>query len=284
MYYAIGGGGGGRGGRAGGAPADPSANGLFSVSLDGRERRRIAAGTFAGMQPTADRRAVYYRGQAPAAAGGRGGTPEVGAPIERITMPANGGTLIAAAGGGGGRGAAGGAGAPGGSAGETITFSFNVKVDRRKEWQQIFDESYRVMKYRYYDPKMHGKDWASIKAKYEPLLKYAGTNEDVYDIANAAIGELSSSHTGVSGPPSFTVDRTYGTRYLGFEMEPTGGKYRVSHVYRDGPADKEWVDIKNGDYVRRVEKSCACPTSCATENAAAFSTRPARPWRAMLFE
>ena len=58
------------------------------------------------------------------------------------------------------------------------------------------------MKYRYYDPKMHGKDWAAIKAKYHPLLKYAGTNEDVYDIANAAIGELSSSHTGVTGPPS----------------------------------------------------------------------------------
>ena len=109
------------------------------------------------------------------------------------------------------------------------------------------------MKYRYYDSKMHGKDWASIKAKYEPLLKYAGTNEDVYDIANAAIGELSSSHTGVSGPPSFTVDRTYGTRYLGFEMEPAGSKYRVSHVYRDGPADKEWVDIKNGDYVLSVD-------------------------------
>ncbi len=253
VYYAIGGGGGGRGGRAGGAPADPTANGLFSVSLDGRERRRIAAGTFAGMQPTADRRTVYYRGQAPAAAGGRGATPEVGAPVERIAMPANGGTLIAAAGGSGGRGAAGGAGAAGGSAGETINFSFNVKVDRRKEWQQIFDESYRVMKYRYYDPKMHGKDWAAIKAKYEPLLKYAGTNEDVYDIANAAIGELSSSHTGVTGPASSPIDRTYSTRYLGFEIEPSNGKYRVTHVYRDGPADKEWVDIHVGDYVLAID-------------------------------
>ena len=75
---------------------------------------------------------------------------------------------------------------------------FNVRVDRRDEWKQILDESYRVMKYRYYDPKMHGKDWAAIYANYSPLLKYAGTNEDVYDIANAMIGELSSSHTGVT--------------------------------------------------------------------------------------
>jgi tricorn protease len=148
---------------------------------------------------------------------------------------------------------AGAANAAGGGRGEAVQFAFNIKVDRRKEWQQIFDESYRVMKYRYYDPAMHGKDWAAIKAKYEPLLKYAGTNEDVYDIANAAIGELSSSHTGVTGPSSFAMDRTYSTRYLGLELEPAGDKYRVSHVYRGGPADKDWIDIRNGDYVLSID-------------------------------
>ena len=258
VHYTIGGGGGrggaGQGARGAGA-ADPAANGLYSVGIDGRDRRRIASGTFAGMQPTADRRTVYFRGAANAAAvAGRGGAPVVGTTIERLTIPANGGTPIAT-GGGGGRGAGAGVatGAGGGTVGEAVTFAFTVRVDRRKEWQQIFDESYRVMKYRYYDPKMHGKDWAAIKAKYEPLLKYAGTNEDVYDIANAAIGELSSSHTGVSGPASIPIDRTYNTRYLGVELEPSGDKYRVSHVYRDGPADKEWIDIKRGDYVLAID-------------------------------
>ena len=52
---------------------------------------------------------------------------------------------------------------------------------------------------------------------------------------------------GVTGPPSYTVDRTYDTRYLGIEIEPANGKYRVSHVYRAGPADKDWIDIKDGD-------------------------------------
>ena len=67
------------------------------------------------------------------------------------------------------------------------------------------------------------------------------------------IGELSSSHTGVSGPSSVDVPRVYTTRYLGFEMEPANGKYRVTHVYRDGPADKDWIDIKNGDYVLAID-------------------------------
>ena len=30
------------------------------------------------------------------------------------------------------------------------------------------------MKYRYYNAAMNGRDWTALKAKYEPLLKYAG--------------------------------------------------------------------------------------------------------------
>jgi tricorn protease len=257
VYYVVGGGGAGRGGGGGGAQApDAVANGLWQVRIDGRDRRRIAAGTFAGLRPSGDRRTVFFRGQsAGGGRGGRGGAPEVGFPVERLTIAAAGGAAAGGAAGGSAGGRAGAAGTGGANAGpgDPVVFNFNVKVDRRKEWQQIFDESYRVMKYRYYDPKMHGKDWAAIKAKYEPLVKYAGTNEDVYDIANAAIGELSSSHTGVTGPPSAAVDSTYTTRYLGLELEPSNGRYRVSHIYRDGPADKEWIDVKRGDYVLAID-------------------------------
>ena len=161
------------------------------------------------------------------------------------------------AGGGGGAGpnpgAAGGGAAAGSPRANKSAFSFNVRIDRRDEWKQILDESYRVMKYRYYDPAMHGKDWAAIYARYSPLLKYAGTNEDVYDIANAMIGELSSSHTGVSGPSSVNVPRAYTTCTWVSEIEPANGKYRVTHVYRDGPADKDWIDISNGDYVLAID-------------------------------
>ena len=30
------------------------------------------------------------------------------------------------------------------------------------------------MKYRFYDPKMHGKDWDAMRAKYKPLVAYVG--------------------------------------------------------------------------------------------------------------
>ena len=43
------------------------------------------------------------------------------------------------------------------------------------------------------------------------------------------------------------------TRYPGFDLEPADGFYKVTHIYRDGPADKDYVKIKVGDYVLAVD-------------------------------
>jgi tricorn protease len=100
---------------------------------------------------------------------------------------------------------------------------------------------------------MHGRDWDAIKRTYKPMLKFAGSNEDVYDLANEMIGELNASHTGVSGPASVSVESAYQTRHLGFELEPANGKYRISHIYQNGPADKEWLNLAKGDFVLGID-------------------------------
>jgi len=231
VYFTVGGGRFGFGPPAAGASGGEG-NGIFSVGVDGRDRRRIAEGTFAGVQPTADRQTIYFRAPArggddgPAGPGGGG----AGFQIQKLAL--------------------GGGGTP---RPETIRFDFTVRVDRRAEWRQIFEESWRVMKHRFYDAAMHGKDWDAIKARYAPLLADVGSNEDVYDLANAMIGELNASHTGVRGPNTRTMPRVYQTRYLGFELEPANGRYRISHIYRDGPADKEWMALAVGEYVLAID-------------------------------
>lgn len=133
-----------------------------------------------------------------------------------------------------------------------VTFEFSVKVDKRKEWEQIFEESWLVMKYYFYDENMHGYDWDAIKESYKPFLKYVGNNQDLYDLTNEMIGELNASHTGVSGPTRENPE-TYRSKFIGFEMEPGDSYYRVSHVYWNGPADKEWIKLKKGDYVFAID-------------------------------
>jgi len=202
--------------------SDTEGPGLFSITIDGKDRKKVTAGSFPGLTPTHDRKTIFYT------SGGGGANAGPGSEIMRmaIATPAR---------------------------KERVAFSFPVEIDRRKEWEQIFEESWRVMKYRFYDEKMHGTDWDKAKAQYKPLLKYVGANEDVYDLANNMIGELNASHTGVSGPSSVTVERPYTTRQLGLELEPADGRYRISHIYRNGPADRDWLGLSVGDFVLSID-------------------------------
>jgi tricorn protease len=226
VYFTVGGGG-GFGGGGGQQPAvDPESPnvGMFAMNVDGTNRRRIAGGLYPQLTPTADRRAVFFRRAS------RGGEGEGGSGFEISKL------VLATP-----------------QRAEPVNFTFPVMVDHRAEREQLFEEAWRVMKYRFYDEKMHGRDWDAIKQQYKPLLKYVATNEDVYDLANEMIGELNASHTGVNGPPSREMPRVYTTRYLGFELEPSdAGRYRVGHIYKAGPADKEWLDIATGDYVLAI--------------------------------
>ncbi len=200
--------------------ADDKGRGLFSITIDGKDRKRVSDGVFANLAPTKDRKKVFY------AQDGEVYQMELGGEKKKIR----------------------------------VEFTLAVKVDRRLEWAQMFDECWRVMKYRFYDEKMHGTDWPAIKARYEPLLSYVGENQDLYDIANEMIGELNASHMGVSGPPSREMPAQYTTRFLGFEMEPAGSVYRIAHIYRDGPADKEWLGLKEGDTVLAIDGKPIRPT------------------------
>ena len=193
--------------------SDGDGPGLFAIGVDGRDRRRVTAGQFGNLTPTQDRRFVFYRQTTGSGAG------------DIFRLPIS------------------------GMRPTRVTFSLQLEVDRKAEWAQIFDESWRVMRYRFYDEQMHGKNWLSIRQKYEPMLKDVGSYADVYELTNHMIGELNASHVGVSGPsgrPSYTG---YPARYLGFEMAPSDGRYRISYIYRDGPATREWLGLNVGDYV-----------------------------------
>ena len=134
-----------------------------------------------------------------------------------------------------------------------VEFDLRYSIDRRAEWRQIFHEAWRVMKYRFYDPDMHGVDWEAMRERYEPYLAYVGENQDLYDLCNEMIGELNASHTGVSGPPTRDMPRHYSTRHLGLYLTARDGHYVIDHILRDGPADKEWLDLRRGDRVLSID-------------------------------
>lgn len=229
---------------------------IYSIQDDGRRLTRIASGGAGG--PDAE-------GGVPP--GGRGG---FGGGISGLNITRDGRSLFFVEGGSvysvslpGGGGASGGAaaaaggtagGGGGGAARRRVTFNAKVKINKPAEWAEMFGDAWRTMKYRFYDVNMHGFNWDAARDKYQPLVEFVGERHELINIINEMIGELNASHTGaaVGAAPR---EGAASTGHLGIELEADeqAGRYKVTYVYEGGPADKDWVKVKPGDYLIAIE-------------------------------
>ena len=145
-----------------------------------------------------------------------------------------------------------------------IPFSVRMMLDRPAERRQVFEEAWRVMKNRFYDAQMHGVNWAAAKDRYESLLPNIADNDQLHDTVMTMIGELNASHTGISGggslPGQPAAPERIQSRYPGFELAPdASGYYKISRIYRKGPADHEYVKLADRQLHPRDRREIARP-------------------------
>ena len=139
------------------------------------------------------------------------------------------------------------------------TADVEVPVDPRAEWRQMFMDTYRFERDFFYDPNMHGVDWAGLRDRYLKLLGDAVTRWDVDWVIGEFLGELNSSHTyHGGGDVEQSIHRSVGM--LGVDWELANGAYRIKRIIRGGPwdsgvaspLDEPGVNVKEGEYVLAV--------------------------------
>ena len=135
-----------------------------------------------------------------------------------------------------------------------VTYTANLEVDHKALRAQVFNEGWRIMKNRFYDAKMHGANWNAVKEMYEPLLENLVDEEELHTIDDDD-----------DRPPQRVAHRrqrrartrcapTVQTRYPGFDLVgDASGYYKVGHIYKNGPADHDYLKIKTGDFVVAID-------------------------------
>jgi tricorn protease len=220
-----------------------------------RGRGGFGRGGVSNLRVTRDGRSVFYQqgnyvysatvgsGGGPTNAGGgrggfggRGGSPS-GAP------PSPSESTTATSGGGGSR---------------RVNFTVTLTIDKPAEWKEMFGDAWRTMKYRFYDPQLHGVDWEAARAKYEPIVAHVADRQELMNLINEMIGELNASHTGAAAAPqrdSGDSAARVQTVHLGLDLspDPASGRYKVTHIFEEGPADKDWVKVSVGDYLLAID-------------------------------
>jgi len=137
-----------------------------------------------------------------------------------------------------------------------------VQFDPPAEWQQIFDEAWRMERDFYYEPNMHGLDWTEVKARYGCLVPFASCRQDLRFLIGEMIGELNTSHTYVYGGDLKRRSDTVNVGLLGadWEIDPASQRYRLARILRVPdwtlnvvpPLARPGVDVQEGDYLLAV--------------------------------
>ncbi len=135
-----------------------------------------------------------------------------------------------------------------------------MELDRFKEWKQIFDEAWRMVRDYFYAPNLHGVDWKAVKRFYEELLPYVRTRTELNLLLEEMVGELNASHQGArGGDRGFKLPR-YNVGYLGARLLPDKkkGLYKFAKIYEPDPLDKAfrcpvYGKVKEGEYLLEID-------------------------------
>ncbi len=139
-----------------------------------------------------------------------------------------------------------------------------VKLDPRAEWQQLYRESWRIMRDWFYDPNHHGQNLTDLERHYAEYLPGITRRSDLNGLLNMMLGHISVSHLVVGGgdqPPQGPPART---GLLGADYEIDRGRFRFKRVYRatqydspggsaPAPLDRPGAVVRDGEYLLAVD-------------------------------
>jgi tricorn protease len=135
-----------------------------------------------------------------------------------------------------------------------------VRIDPRAEWQQIFDEAWRINRDYFYAPNMHGVDWRAARARYAAFLPDVATRGDLNRVIQWMCSELSVGHHRGGGGDRLEQAKAVPGGLLGADYEVSAGRYRFKKVYGGlnwnpdlrAPLTEPGVDVKAGEFLIAV--------------------------------
>jgi len=141
------------------------------------------------------------------------------------------------------------------------TKAIKIKINPKQEWENIFNETWRVNRDYFYDPDMHGVDWKAMKAKYSQFLPDISCKSDLYRVMEMMCSELGVGHHrfGSRGDNLNKPDNVPGG-LLGADYKVKNNRYQILKIYGGlnwnpglrSPLTEPGVNAEVGDYIISV--------------------------------
>ncbi len=137
--------------------------------------------------------------------------------------------------------------------GQPKPISFSGEFDYRPadERTYMFEHVWKQVEEKFYDPAIHGVDWAYYRDNYRQFLPYINNNTDFAEMLSEMLGELNGSHTGARHYSGISQRNSY----LGFfEDKGYQGKgVKIKEVIVNSPLNLADSEIKAGDIIESID-------------------------------
>jgi carboxyl-terminal processing protease len=110
-----------------------------------------------------------------------------------------------------------------------------------KERIEIFEEVWKTVNERYYDPGFNGVNWREVRDRYHPQVERAGSDEDFYRLLKQMVGELRDAHTRFATPEERREREREQAVSAGFSIFEVEGKPAVVSVEPDSEAARAGI-------------------------------------------
>ncbi|NCC73025.1 MAG: peptidase S41 [Sphingobacteriia bacterium] len=135
---------------------------------------------------------------------------------------------------------------------EIISYNAELTLDLPSERAYMFEHAWRQAGKKFYDPALHGVDWAFYKKEYQKFLPHINNNFDFSEMLSEMLGELNASHTG-SGyrHRDENGDNTASLGVL-FDWNYNGDGIRIAEILARGPLDNATTKIVPGNIIEQI--------------------------------
>jgi len=140
------------------------------------------------------------------------------------------------------------------------TGDWSLEIDPKKQWRQMFADSWLMHRDFFYDAKMHGADWVAAKAKFAPLADRVTDRDELNDVLGQMSAEIGALHSQIRPGDVRAAQDTPQAGFLGALFERQADGYRIAHIFRTdpevpserAPLAQPGVDAHEGDVITAV--------------------------------
>ena len=136
-----------------------------------------------------------------------------------------------------------------------------MKIEPKKEWNQIYWDAWRIYRDYFYVSNLHNVDWKAEGDRYAQLLRSVSHRMDLDYILSEMVAESNAGHAYINFGDFEKVERRE-TGLLGAELaaDYDAGMYKITKIYqgenwtpnRRSPLTEQGVKVNVGDYIVKI--------------------------------